>query len=409
MSVQYVVILALIVSSARAWGQDWTQFRGPDGQGHSTVKRLPLSWSDDSKNIAWKVAIDGLGWSSPTIKGGRVWLTSATDEGKSLRAICLDLKAGSTVHEVEVFKRDSALNIHKKNSHASPTPFIEGNRVYVHFGTYGTACLTTDGKVLWRREIKYSHVHGPGGSPVIHHDLLLFSCDGGDAQFVVALDKETGDIRWQTERPDNPDGKKFAFCTPLIIEANGKTQAISPGAGSVVSYDPATGKEIWHVNYPQGYSVVPRPIYSNGLIFLSTGYERPRLLAIRPDGIGDATETHVEWSFERGAPHNPSPLAVGDEIYLVSDGGVATCLDAKTGEQHWQKRLGGSFSASPLFAAGRIYFLDEAGTTVVIQPGKEYKELQRNQIKGQTLASLVPTEGAMLLRTGTHLFRIDAD
>jgi outer membrane protein assembly factor BamB len=385
---------------------DWPQFRGPDGQGHASVKSLPLLWSDDSDNIQWKVSIEGLGWSSPVIAGGRVWLTTATQSGTSLRALCLDANTGRKIHDVEVFQLEKKGHIHKKNSHASPTPILDGTRVYVHFGASGTACLSDQGEVLWRRTLEHSDVHGPGGSPALVGDSLVINCDGFKAPFVVALSCKTGKPRWKIPRQGH-DGTDIgaSFCTPLMIEMNGKQQVVSPGANLVASYDPGTGRSLWHVRYI-GYSVAPRPVFGHGLVFISTSFNRPVLLAIRPDGEGDVTDSHVAWRMEQGVPHTPSPLLVGDELYLVSDKGIASCLDAKTGDRHWRERLGGNFSGSPLHAAGRIYFLDEDGVTTVIQPGKTFQKLAKNEIEGRTLASLAAIEGALFLRTDTHLFRI---
>lgn len=404
------VSLALCTLPLTALAQDWPQFRGPDGQGHSAVQQAPLTWSE-TENVAWKTPIAGLGWSSPAIQGGQMWLTTGVaDEqgGQSLRAICLDPATGREIHNVEVLQIENPGRVHSKNSHASPSPVIVGDRVFVHYGNHGTACLSTDGKLLWTTVLKYNHVHGPGGSPVAFEDLLIINCDGGDVQYVVALEQSSGNVRWKTERPQHQSPKKFAFSTPLLVEIDGAMQLISPGAGGVSSYDPRTGEQLWRVSYGDGYSVVPRPVFGHGLVFVSSSYDSPMLLAIRPDGRGDVTETHVPWTLDKGAPHNPSPLVVGDELYMVSDRGIATCVDAKTGEVHWQERLGGNFSASPLFAAGRIYFLDENGTTTVIAPGTTFTELAKNSVEGRTLASLVPVEGAMFLRTDTHLYRIEA-
>lgn len=406
-AIRAFVLTALLCSYVNAG--DWPQFRGPTGQGHADARRLPLAWSEDSDNIAWKAEIDGKGWSSPAVYGERIWLTTAVDEGRSLRAICLGAADDKIVHNVEIFQREEPGRIHAKNSHASPTCWIDQSGIYVHFGTYGTAKLSHAGEVLWRRQIDYRHVHGPGGSPVVVDDRLIFSCDGGKEQFVCALDCATGEVVWRTPRPENAYQKKFAFCTPLAIEVAGQTQVVSPGAGGVSAYDPATGREIWRVDYPEGYSVVPRPVFGHGLLFVCTGFDRPGVLAIRPDGNGDVTESHVAWSRTKGAPLDPSPLLVGDELYLVSDRGVASCLDARTGEVYWTQRIGGNFSASPVYGAGRIYLLDEQGKTTVIAPGTEFKKLAENQLPGRTLASLAVVEGALLLRTDTHLYRIDAE
>ncbi|MCA9248232.1 MAG: PQQ-binding-like beta-propeller repeat protein [Planctomycetales bacterium] len=385
------------------------QFRGPTGQGHYPVNRAPLQWSEAADNVAWKVEIDGLGWSSPVVADGQIWLTTATDEGRSLRVLALDIDSGKERLNSEVFHREEAGTIHAKNSHASPTPIIAGDRVFVHFGTYGTACLATSGSVVWRREIEYKHVHGPGGSPELVDNVLVISCDGGDRQFVVGLDANSGQTLWQTERPENPHAKKFAFSTPLAIEEGGANQVVSPGAGGVSSYDPHSGREIWRVDYPEGYSVIPRPVRGLGMVFVSSSFDKPRLLAIRTDGAGNVTESHVAWKLDRGAPHSASALLVDRELYIVSDRGVAACLDAATGEVHWQERLGGNFSASPLLAAGRIYFQNEQGETTIILPGKQYQELAKNELPGRTLATPTPIEGALLVRTETALYRINAE
>ncbi len=401
--------LVWLCAPAAAAAQDWPQFRGPDGQGRSGVARAPLKWSDTSANITWKAPIEGLGWSSPVLLDGRIWLTTATEAGLCLRAVCFDAKTGRELQNVELFRRAQAPHIQSKNSHASPTPILDGDRVYVHFGTHGTACLSREGKVLWRQELRYQDVHGSGGSPVLERDLLIFSCDGSDQQFVVALDRDTGKIRWKAARPENTYFKKFAFSTPLVIDAGGARQVVSPGASGVSGYDAATGRALWHVKYVGGYSTVPRPVFGHGLIFLATGFDTPGFLAIRAGGQGDVTDTHVAWRLGPGAPLTPSALLVGEELYLVSDQGIATCLEARTGKVHWQERLGGTFSASPLLAAGRIYLQDEKGGTTVLKPGKVYSLLQKNQVKGRTFASPAPIEGAFFLRTDTHLLRIEAE
>ncbi len=381
--------------------ENWTEFRGPTGQGHSSERGLPLTWSE-TENVAWKVPIPGRGWSSPVLVDDQIWLTTATDEGRSLRALCLNRDTGRIVFNVEVFQLTDPGAVHQKNSHASPTPILEGDRVYLHFGSHGTACITRSGQIVWRtQELKYYHRHGPGGSPVVYGDLLIVSCDGYDIQFVVALDKHTGKIRWKSPRKGYQ-----AYTTPLTIQVQGKDQLISPGAHRAVAYEPLTGKEIWSVRYGDGYSNVPRPVFGHGLVFICSGFEQAELLAVRPDGQGDVTDSHVAWSLKRAVPLTPSPLLVGEELYLVSDNGIASCLDAKTGKTHWQQRLGGNHSASPIFAEGRIYFLNEEGESVVIEPGKEFKKLASNQLDGQTLASMAVSGKAIFIRSSDHLYRL---
>jgi outer membrane protein assembly factor BamB len=396
--------LLFLVCSILAWraarGEDWPQFRGPGGQGHSAAAGLPLTWSEKD-NVAWKTPIPGLGWSSPVIRGGKVWLTTALDGGRSLRALAIDAGSGKLLREVEVFAVESPGSIHAKNSHASPTPLLEEDRVYVHYGAHGTACLREDGEVLWSARLEYAHGHGPGGSPVLFEDLLLVSCDGTDVQFVAALDKVTGDVRWKRDRPG-----RMAYSTPLMIEVEGRPQLLSTGGGRAVAYAPRSGEELWWCTY-DGYSLVPRPVAAHGLAFIATGYDSPSLLAVRLGGKGDVTGTHIAWRTSRGVPHNPSPIIIGDELYMVSDGGVASCLDARSGRLHWQERLGAQHSASPLHAGGRIHFLSETAATTIIAPGTTFRRLAFNELEGRSLASMAVWEKAIFLRTDRFLYRLE--
>jgi outer membrane protein assembly factor BamB len=388
-------------SALRPEAQDWPEFRGPTGQGHAAGRGLPLTWSE-AEQVRWKVAIPGRGWSSPAIQGERIWLTTATEGGRSLRAVSVDRETGAVRQNVEVFRLKNLGPIHSKNSHASPTPVLEGDRVYLHFGAHGTACLTQSGEIVWKTRLEYDNgQHGPGGSPVLYDDLLIVSCDGQDAQFVVALDKLTGKVRWKRPR----EGFQ-AYTTPLVIRLPAGDQVISPGAFRAVAYDPRTGKELWQVKYGEGFSNVPRPVYGHGLAFICTGFQEPSLLAVRVDGRGDVTKTHVAWALRRGVPLTPSPLLVGDELYLVSDNGIATCVDAKTGNEHWRARLGGNHSASPVYADGRIYFLSEEGESAVIAPGRQFQLLARNRLDGETLASMAVSGASIFIRSQTHLYRL---
>ncbi len=391
-------------SSGAAWAwQEWPAFRGPDGQGHSTEKNLPLEWSE-ARNVAWKTPLAGLGWSSPVVAGGKVWLTTAVEQrGISLRLMGFDVATGREVVNVEVFQIAASRGINPKNSWASPTPIVDGDRVYVHFGADGTASVTTAGVVVWKQRFEYESQHGAGGSPVVYGDLLIFSCDGSDAAFVVALDKQTGQVKWKTNRRLPADQ---AYTTPLVIRVGDRDQLVSVGAYRAVAYDPLNGKEIWRVSYADGFSNVPRPVFAHGLVYIATGFQQPSLLAVRPDGTGDVTKTHMAWKLSRGAPLTPSPIVVGDELYVVTDGGIATCLDARTGATIWQQRLGGTYSASPVFAGGGIYFPAEQGVTTVIAPGREFRRLATNRLDGGLLASMAVSSGSLFLRTDNHLYRI---
>jgi len=404
------LLIVLIACALRIHGasgvnnNDWPQFRGPTGQGHSTETGLPIEWSE-SRNIVWKTPVPGRGWSSPVVADGRIWLTTATkDKGTSLRALAYDVENGRELINVEVFHLRSADLTNPKNSHASPTPIVEGDRVYVHFGAQGTAALSTSGEIIWKTRLPYESQHGNGGSPTLYGDLLIVSCDGSDDAFVAALDKRTGKTRWKASRRQPFDQ---AYSTPLIIRVGERDEIVSVGAYRAAAYDPPTGKEIWRVSYADGFSNVPRPVYGHGLVYIATGFQQPSLLAVRADGTGDVTKTHIAWTLRRAAPLTPSPLLVGDELYVVNDGGIATCLDAKSGAPRWIQRLGGGdYSASPVLADARIYFLSESGVATVIAPGKEFRRLATNTLDGDTLASMAIAAGSIFIRTDSHLYRI---
>jgi len=400
------LLLALVLASA---GQ-WPEFRGPSGQGHASDTNLPVDWSE-SRNVVWKTPVPGRGWSSPVVADGRVWLTTSTDSGDrrrgvSLRALAFETATGREVVNTEVFRVDRPEALNGKNSYASPTPIVDGDRVYVHFGAQGTAALTTAGDVVWRTRLDYQSQHGNGGSPIRYGDLLIVNCDGnggeGDA-YVVALDVKTGKTRWKATRRSPADQ---AYTTPLAIRVGDRDEIVSVGAYRAAAYDPANGKEIWRVSYEDGFSNVPRPVFGQDLVFIATGFQQPSLIAVRPDGSGDVTRSHVAWTLRRGAPLTPSPILVGDQLFVVNDTGIATCVDAKTGTIQWQQRLGGNYSASPVYADGRIYFPSEEGVTTVIEPGTTFKRLAVNQLDGAILASMAVAEHSFFIRTHSHLYRI---
>ncbi len=421
---RYCLLMALLlIPTALGVGislhaEEWTEFRGPTGQGLSTATGLPRHWSE-TENVAWKVRLPGSAWSSPVVAQDRIYLTAAIPQGEgdppphSLRALCLNAADGQVIWDQEVFEQEGgeSIEVHKKNSHASPTPVIEGDRLYVHFGPHGTACLNADdGYVLWKtNELKYGPTHGSGGSPAISGDLLIICCDGHDEQYVVGLNKHTGEIAWKTPRNTEP-ARGFSFCTPLLLDANGQQQAICPGSDAVFAYEPQSGRELWRVRYEGGYSVVPRPVYGHGLVYVCTGFGDERLLAIDPSGAGDVTDTHVRWSIGRAVPRSPSLLLVGSELYFVDDKGIATCVDAPTGEVHWQQRLGGNFSASPLYAEGCVYFQDETGTATLIKAGTTFEEIATNHLGAEgerTFASYAVIDDGLLIRSENDLYRIE--
>ena len=386
---------------------DWPQFRGPNSDGHVVGPATPMEWSD-TKNVVWKVSVSGLGWSSPVIVDGRVFVTTAVPrgEGLSLRAMALDAKTGQTIWDREVRAVEKAPSIHTKNSHASPTPMVRNGSVFVHFGAQGMARLSAaDGELQWTCfELDYPPIHGNGGSPVLHDGKLVLVCDGSKDPFVAAIDAKTGKVSWKT-----PRGVKarinHSFVTPTIAIVEGQAQVMAPGPDHFAAYDLSSGKEVWRVLAP-GWSVVPQPAIGHGLVIYNHDYDHPELMAVKLGGKGDVTESHVAWRIKRGAPSTPSPLLVGDELYFVSDSGIATCVNAKTGEQYWTERLGGNYSASPLFANNFVLFLSETGLATWVQAGRKFVVLGKNEVPGRTLATPAFSANAMYLRTDEHLYKI---
>jgi len=425
----------LFGASTRA-AEAWPQFRGPDGQGHAVSARAPVSWSENN-GITWKTAVPGRGWSSPVVFGQQVWMTTAearigteqqrqavvidpdaTDQpllvvsSVSLWAVCVDRTTGAIRHDVELFDIQRPAPVQQTNSFASPTPIVEAGRLYCHFGTYGTACLDTKrGAIIWRDRFPIKHLVGPGSSPVVVDRLLVLTCDGADQQYIVAVDKRTGVVVWKTQRPPirspQPDFRK-SFCTPLVISAGGRRQIVIPGAQWIVAYDPASGKEIWRFDHGPGFSLVPRPLFDGNRLFFCTGYLRPQLIALRVAVAGDPSQVDIAWEKSKQIPTVPSPIVVGDRLYVVSNRGIATCLDATTGSVRWKQRLPGVYAASLLSAGGNIYAFNQAGVTTLFQPGDTFRPVARNALNGQIRATPAVVDGTMFLRTDTHLYRIDS-
>ncbi len=408
----FVLIVCCAFAASSLNAADWPQFRGPNSDGNYTGPKLPTEWGTD-KNVVWKTPIPGHGWSSPIVWKGRVYLTTAVPKAEtfSLQALCLDAAKGSILWTTEVFVEDSksAPRIHSKNSHASPTPVTDGERLFVHFGHMGTAALTLDGKIAWKNDKnKYKPVHGNGGSPILAGDNLVFSIDGADMQVVVALNKKTGEQVWKTDRKSKST-QPFSFSTPLLIKQGGRELVVSPASGFVAAYDVKTGTEAWRFRYPvPGYSVIPQPVLGDGLVYLSTSYNNPVVLAIKPNGSGDITSSNLAWSAQKGGPHTPSMLLIGDNLFMVSDKGFAAFLDGKTGDVHWsEQRLGGGFSASPIYHDGKIYLTNETGQGWVLAASKEFKEISKSDLKERTFATFAAVDGALFIRTEKHLYRFE--
>jgi len=405
--------VSLLLAGQATAQHQWTEFRGPTGQGHAAASAdPPVTWSEQ-QNIVWKTPIHGSGWSSPVVWNDQVWVTTATEDGKDNFAVCVDRKDGRIVHDLRLFHNEKPEDTRSYNSFASPTPAIEEGRIYVHYGSYGTACLdTADGHVIWeRRDLPCNHWRGPGSSPILFEDLVFIHFDGHDYQYIVALDKATGASVWKKDREIeylSTDGDyRKAYATPQVIEANGRLQLISPCANGALAYDPRTGEVLWKVQW-ENHSVAARPLFDGNLLYLSTGFSKGDLWAVRPDGAGDVTASHVVWKRSKNVGSQPSPLLVDGLIYLVHDAGVASCVDAATGDEVWIKRWEGTFSSSPIFAGGRIYFSNKEGETTVLAPGKKYTELAKNKLDAGSMASPAALEKSLFLRTNTHLYRIDA-
>ncbi|MDX1962092.1 MAG: PQQ-binding-like beta-propeller repeat protein [Pirellulales bacterium] len=417
----------------------WPEFRGPTGQGHARATNIPSTWSE-TQNIAWKTPLPGKGWSSPVTAGKLLWMTCAevqpaSEELKQKRlkvntgdqpldiaghvdffALGVDPQTGELVKQVKLLEVDEPQQIHTLNSFASPTPVIEGDRLYCHFGAFGNACLdTSTGNVIWtNQKLVIMHENGPGSTPILHDDKLIFHCDGSDYQYIVALDKATGELAWRTDRTGELNSNKQlkkAYGTPLIVKQNWqgteREVLLSPAADWLYAYDPANGQELWKLNYGAlGFSIVPRPVTGHGKMFMCTSFMKSELLAVQLDGQGKIPEPHIAWRYGKQVPSMSSPLLVGNELFLVHDNGVATCLDARQGTVHWTERLGGKFCASPLFVDGKVLFCNTDGVTTVINPGVKFEKLADNQLDGAIMASPIALEQALYIRTDKAIYKI---
>ena len=416
----FALFLLAVLPSNLGANTYWNQFRGPNN-GIAPDANLPIEFSD-TKNVQWRTPIHDLGWSSPVVWKDQVWLTTAKVNGSEVFAVCVDLETGKKVHDIKVFDvSDPQTEYNHLNTHATPTPIIEGGRIYVHFGSYGTACLDTKtGKKLWeRRDLNCDHRVRAASCPIIDGDLLFLTYDGVDNQFVAALDKESGKTRWITKRSyksgrvppkDKPNDNRKSYATPTIIEHNGKKQLISPAAEATYSYDPATGEEFWFIRHGAGfgYNVTCKPIFRHGLVFTNSGISK-NLFAIDPSGSGDVTDSHIRWKTRRGVSNIPAPLVVGDFLYMITDsGGMVSCYKAKTGEQIYSERLGGlqNHWVSPVYANGKIYLFSRDGIFSVIEASSKFNVLYTNE-SDTTFVSMPAIVGnSMLIRSNTHLYRI---
>lgn len=386
---------------------NWPEYRGPRGDGRADDARLPLKI--DESVVKWKTAIHGKGWSSPVVWGDQIWLTTATEDGKKLSVLCVDRESGKVVFDKVLVENEEPAFCHPMNSYATPTPVVESGRVYIHFGSYLTACLDTEtASILWeRRDLRCDHHRGPASSPILHDGKLFVAYDGFDVQYVVAFDKQTGETIWKRKREieygtDNGDRMK-AYCTGHVIEVDGRQQLIYPSAVATVAYAPGDGKTLWTV-YHEGMNASARPVYKDGLVFITNGMGS--MVAVRPDGSGDVTGTHIQWSARKGVAKKSSQLLIDDMLYMTSDDGVISARNAKSGNIAWQKRAGDGYAASPVYAGGRIYLFTMEGSVLTVQPGNEFKLLAETKLGDGFMASPAIVGNEMILRSKSHLYLI---
>ena len=412
----YSLILGSLSLHAVDVADNWPTMRGPHSNGYTgTPTKLATTWSE-TEHITWKTPLPGEGWSSPVIADGAIWLTTGLDDGKSRHVIKLDAKSGKILLDQEIFAPESPEKKHARNSFASPTPLIVGDKVYVHFGTIGTACLSTkDGSVIWKQnDLKIDYGVGAGGSPTLYQDLILLTYDGMDTQYQVGLDANNGKVRWKTERSGSatrlasmkPDTRK-SFGTPFIMNIDGKDQSINTAAHRMYAYEPLTGKELWFIDYP-GFSSAALPVTNGKVVIVNTGFPRSELWAITPSGAtGDSTKTHVKWTAKNPTGAQASPIIVDDLLYVVNDSGMLTVFELETGKEVYKERLGVDFAASPIYAGGLLYFPDARNKTTVVKPGRTFTVVAANELEDGCMASPAVLGNALFMRTKKALYRID--
>jgi outer membrane protein assembly factor BamB len=425
---------SLLLPMAPCQAAHWSQYRGPQGDGVARQAQPPKEWSAD-RGVRWATPIPGKGWASPVLWDHTVWIATATEDGRELSVLNVDALTGKIGLNRLLFRVADPQFCHRFNSYASPTPAVEEGRVYVSFGSPGTAALDTHtGTVLWeRRDFECNHFRGAGSSPIVHGDLLYLHFDGSDHQYVVALDKHTGRTVWRTPRSVDfqdldPSGHpaaegdfRKAYATPHVLDLDGLPTLLSQGAKALYAYDARSGEELWRVEERQNHSASSRPLFGHGLIFVTSGFSQGQVLAIQPGRRGEVldvnaataddapadTQLQAAWKARRSVPKKPGLLLHENLLFGIEDGGVATCWDARTGEVLWNERIGGNHSASPLLADGRIYFFSEEGRTVVIAASREFQRLAENELGDGFMASPAVHGNALILRSRTHLYRVE--
>jgi outer membrane protein assembly factor BamB len=397
---------------------NWTHFRGSNLDGISDDQHSPITWND-STNIIWKTDIQGKGWSSPVVFGDQVWVTSASEDGKQMAGNCLDFNTGKLIYNIPLFQPDTTFPKHTINTYATPTPCIEDGFVYLHFGTYGTACVDTrNGKLVWKRiDLHCDHVQGPGSSPMLYRDLIILHIEGIDVQYIVALNKHTGETVWKTDRPLKlyeplaPIGKK-AYITPIIVKVNGEDLLISNGSAVCIAYDPITGKEVWRIVQGED-STIAMPFTENGIVYFfpsfvtgPDGENFTELLAVNPAGKGDITKTNVLWRIKSPVLQLLTPVIKDGLIYTIDTKNMLYCIDATTGKEIYSGKMKQKYNSSPVYAGGNVYFTSVKGATLVLKAGRQLQVLAENKLPGEVYATPAFVRNSILLRTDSQLFRI---
>jgi outer membrane protein assembly factor BamB len=412
-------VICLIMSQpAFTQTENWTSFRGSHLNGIAEKENIPLKW--DSTTIKWKTMIHDRGYSSPVVFDNQVWVTTATADGKSLYAVCIDFNTGKIIYDIKVFTPGKVEGKHTLNTYASPTPCIEKGYVYVHYGSYGTACInTSDGAIVWKRnDLKCNHVQGPASSPILYKNLLILHYEGTDVRFIIALDKSTGETVWKTDRPAEPYkalpeiGRK-AYITPIIINVKGQDMLISNGSAVCIAYEPETGKEIWRV-VDGAESTIAMPVYEKGILYWYTGFKEDssgkttELIAVNPDGKGDITDTNILWRKKEELSRNQclTPVIKDGLIYTVNTMNKMMCIDAATGKEVWSKHVTSNYDASPLYINGNIWFFSVKGEVIALKPGREYVVVAKNRMDSGIWATPAVLRNAVILRTVKYLYRI---
>jgi outer membrane protein assembly factor BamB len=385
----------------------WPAWRGPRGDARGAATGVPTEWSP-TRNVVWRAPVPGRGHSSPVVCGEDVFVTTADQEALQQRVAAFDRRTGrpswSTLLHEGGFMRSSA-----RGSHASSTPACDGRRVYAAMANGGSLWLSAvglEGRVAWQSKVgPFYSEHGYGSSVALHENLVIVSADNPSKGFLAAVDRDTGKTVWET--PRTTTGYKASYGSPIVGRVAGRTQLLVVGLGSVSGYDPEDGRLVWRAAGTAD-ATVSSPAFSDQLVFASGGDPRNEVMAVRGDGQGDVSATHVAWRSRRGVAYVPSPVLVGSTLVVVTDEGIVNAFDAATGEVRWQARLEGDFLSSPVVADGHVFVTNDAGTTFVFDAGERFTLLARNDMGSGGKASPALDGGHILLRTDDALFCIGA-